>query len=652
MSLVEWLPLNGDLKNQGLNDVTISGSGAYTSNTAGKIGNCILTSTSNKIDLGYNGAQINTGSISMCGWFKLNQAAIEAKLSTLTYPTTAPSATGSLIGNGSYGGIGLVWTANKTTASDPLTSIKVYLYIRSSTNGALASSQYTIPFDTWVHIAGTFDKDTKRGSLYINGSLFAGFNNNAFTDAPSRNLYINYNGVMAGNGPGSYIPFYCNDVRIYDNCLSPMEVHEIAQAKLIHLKLSDPYMEATTNLATSNLSNTCYNGATNKYGYGTNTDMYKDDGYYQGRNCTRVRMGTNGLDAYPYVYFDAFATSGATTYTLSFDYFPTIGDVIGPYSLNGASNWSWSTDDASGSETNVAFLTPIPVKLYQWNHIRITARKYDTSSTARGTGYLRIGSAKHTSNTLNYWLFANVQVEAKDHETGWTALNTTRSAESIGDASGYGHAGTPNNIVVSKDSVMYNISSKFNGSSSYVKVDDNTWMADGMSAFTVNLWAKSDSAWATNTHFFSCTESGGFNTEAGNSGYLRFPHYVYTNSAHTSYNYQYDSNELKLADLPVGSWVMLTWVYDSTGTRTYINGQLHHTYTATSYGMRFNTNARLFLGCEANTANPTPPYFNGQMSDFRMYASALTADDIQSLYSKRGYIDNLGNVYIGEAIEL
>jgi len=54
-------------------------------------------------------------------------------------------------------------------------------------------------------------------------------------------------------------------------------------------------------------------------------------------------------------------------------------------------------------------------------------QKYDTTNTIRGNGYIRIGSSKHTSTSTDYWLFANIQVEAKDHETGYTFPGTTRS---------------------------------------------------------------------------------------------------------------------------------------------------------------------------------------------------------------------------------
>ena len=90
---------------------------------------------------------------------------------------------------------------------------------------------------------------------------------------------------------------------------------------------------------------------------------------------------------------------------------------------------------------------------------------------------------------------------------------------------------------------------------------------------------------------------------------------------------------------------MITLVYETTGTKTYINGELHHTYTNTSYGINFNTNARLFLCCESSTANPTSPYFNGKECDFRIYTTALSADDIKSLYNNNAYIDTAGNIY-------
>ena len=219
------------------------------------------------------------------------------------------------------------------------------------------------------------------------------------------------------------------------------------------------------------------------------------------------------------------------------------------------------------------------------------------------------------------------------------------------DSSGYNHPLVISNVTNTTDTIRYGKSGAFSGTTSYVKINDNTWMAQHAQAMTINLWAKAAS-WNANTHFFSCTESGGFNTEKGNSGYLRFPIYVCTNVEQTSYAYKYDSKEIQISALPIDEWVMLTWIYDSTGTRTYINGQLHHTYTNTSYGIRFNMNARLFLGCEASTANPTTPYFNGQESDFRLYYTALTDTQILELYNTSATIDNTGKIYARELVEI
>jgi len=87
---------------------------------------------------------------------------------------------------------------------------------------------------------------------------------------------------------------------------------------------------------------------------------------------------------------------------------------------------------------------------------------------------------------------------------------------------------------------------------------------------TINLWVYSAN-WASTTKLFSCTESGGWNTESGSSGYIRFPVYVAKNSERTSHGYKYSSKELKISDMTAG-WHMLTFVYDSTGNKVYVDG--------------------------------------------------------------------------------
>ena len=213
----------------------------------------------------------------------------------------------------------------------------------------------------------------------------------------------------------------------------------------------------------------------------------------------------------------------------------------------------------------------------------------------------------------------------------------------IRDCSGYKNNGTIiNTLITSYSSSRYLTSTKFSNNAA-IKVINNNWLSQGMEQLTINVWVKANS-WPTNTRIFSCTESGGFNTEAGNSGYYRFPVYVYTNSGKTTKAYKYDSQEIQISALPTNQWCMLTFVYTTEGTKTYINGQLHHTYTNQSYGICFNTNARLFIGCEASAATPASPYFTGEMSDFRIYATALSSEDILKLYQVQASIDSKGAI--------
>ena len=77
---------------------------------------------------------------------------------------------------------------------------------------------------------------------------------------------------------------------------------------------------------------------------------------------------------------------------------------------------------------------------------------------------------------------------------------------------------------------------------------------------------------------------------------------------------------------------MFTGVYTTSSITTYVDGVLHETGNITSYGVCFNLSAKMCVGAEAATT-PTIPYFNGKLSDFRLYYTALSADDILDLYN-------------------
>ena len=642
MSLVVWLPLNGNLENRGLSGLTFSllENGSFTStNRQGKTGICY-----NNASLAYGGVISNTTielgqKQSMFCWFRF------------TSLSSASTLGGGLVSQHRYpsnSGMGITIRYQSSTTG--------YLSVNTGTGDSRTYNTYygttLLQANTWYHGGYTYDGENIR--IYVNGVCEK---TQALTGMYVPADYITAFCWSMATGSAVCSGYYhlngaLNDVRVYDHCLSPMEVHELALGKFMHLKLDDPYIESTSNIATANLSNSCYNGATNKYSYGTTTDMYKDDGFYQGKNCTRVRMGTNGLDAYPYVYFDDFTATGTDFCTLSFDYFPTIKQTLVPYSYNGYYNWTWHTDEDVGSATNSGSVVITGLKLFQWNHISIIIERYDHTTT-RGTGYIRIGDAKHTSNTLNYWLFANVQVERKDHETGYAPLNTSRTATNIYDVSGCRYDATPNALTVTTDTPLYSHAVVFNGTSSYAKVESTDWMADALNALTVNMWAKTSNWDVSNTRLFSCTESGGFQVGrwSASTGYYTFPVHVYTDSGHTSSAYIYSSTALAISSLPTDEWVMLSFVYTTSGLKIYINGVLHSEYNTTSYGIHYYTSARMFIGCEAYGASPTTPYFNGKISDFRMYATALSVDDIQRLYKSKGYVDNTGNIYAGEFLE-
>lgn len=572
MSLQVWLPLNGSLNNQGLSEVTVTNNGA-TVDSNGKIGSCYLVNS-------------------------------DKQISFSSYP----------------------WMTMK-----PQYNFSCFFWVKGTTNGWLFAcsawefkfrpdhiqvhlagdgqypARYTATFDTdtWYHLGFTWNGTEGKLRLYLNGNLVA------TSDVPSS---ASYDIASSFNIPFDG-PRYINDFRLYDHCLSAKEVKEISKGLILHYKLSDPYIEPTTNLYSGWRSH-CYNGVNGNYSYGTSTDMYYDilD------DTIRVRMGTGGLDAWPFVFFnDITPPSNGEYRTLSFDYYPTIKDKINFYSYGTTGTITWIANGIKGTSGD------IPVNINSWNHISVTIK--NTGSSSEGFGFMKIGTAKHTSSTSNYWLFKNIQIEDKDHSTPFVV--GSRDESTVYDCSGLSNDGTKIGGVTPSSSplsIRYEKSYDFDGSTGSIQIPDlSTLVPSG--EFTMNCWIYHDDTWSSKGYETIFGGPSGFELEAKNT----------STNAPVLHAWSWGKGE---ATYELNKWNMITMTRNASETKFYINGELKITGSAGTI-----PSGNYFIGAWNTSSQQN---YKGKISDFRLYSNVLSVEDIQELYNTSASVDKNGNMYAYE----
>lgn len=641
MSLQIWLPLLTDIHNQGLYNIdgVIPSSNSSSFATSGKLG---------------------IGSMSGTLAWHLSEDMLNNAWSVATWI----KSDGSFIS-----GNNIIFCKNISNAAS---SVQIYFSIIDGTqlnigiNGTSSSltSNYSFSEDNWYHVAATYNGNI--ATLYVNGEKL--ISKSVSGTKPSNALNIRINGRSTNTGNTSVsnynTNFQFNDFRLYDHALSTKEVEEISKGLVLHYKLDNYW------LAENLLVNTHFDS---RYSQTTGWDTSKNGtllaNSWGGYNSGVANQATvyhahlkevNGEYVYEYIKdannswlgisqdgLQSKLTAG-TKYTFSWEQYCVSGsNYVNTglyYYKTGASSAKFHLGYAYGNSGRV---------IGKWQKFTYTFTAPSDADYAKRMAWYVYG-AQGGNGTFYARHF---KLEKGDKATPWNPAKTDTLYAALGyngttiyDSSGYSNNGTIiGNLTAAAGSPRYEVATVFNGTDSAIKVTNNNWCSQGMEALTVNLWAKA-SSWSAKK-LFSCTETGGFNTEGGSSGYLRFPVRVYTNAEKTSTAYKYDNKEIKISDLSTTDWVMITFVYDTTGTKTYINGELHHTYSNTSYGIHFNMNARLFLGCEAKIANPSTPYLDGQESDFRIYATALSAAAIKELYDTSASIDASGNIYARELVE-
>lgn len=615
MSLQVWLPLNGNLNNNGVANITATNNGA-TVDANGKIGSCYYCSgsASSYINTNYS-TNIGTGDFTIAMWIKI------PKITSGSYYAVCTSKAGGAVSTG----FGIYWNYSQ----------KKFLW--STANGSqsqeiwMSTAVDSIVYDKWIHLVMVRNNnDARKGYFYINGIRYE------IASIPTvLNITTGTNLLIGKCSDNNYpIKAYYNDFRIYDHALSAKEVKEISKGLVMHLPLDNngyprPNLLPHTNIAVY--------GAGYMASYSSGTVAVDNTELFNGKPTLKIKPSTSTTSSGGNnLYNSAVPLVLNKTYTYSCYIKSTVADTWDHSSLGHYQVYNSSA--AHNSSDKVYTETTIPAN--RW--VRVSQKFKCTADGALFRSFFIYFA--NTSQTI--WV-ADVKLEEGDTATPW--VPNSADSDYVGgstydntayDESGYRNNGTLSSSkpIIDPDSPRYSASMLFNGSNNYITCGRGSMVRD---AITVNMWAYMDS-WSGYTRMASCTESGGWNFEPSGD---KLSFVVGTGASSCTYKNVLTSKTLG----SLSGWVMFTGTYDGLNLKIYINGVLDNTLAAytTKTPVFYNASNGLFIGCEAggNAVTPAGSYFKGKISDFRIYATALSADDIMELYKSPVSVDNSGTIH-------
>lgn len=587
MALQVWLPLNGKNENQGISGVAINGSPASWGN--GPIGKCGVF-TGQKISIPYD---IDSEQLTITFWF---------------YPDT-PDAWCDVF---SIGAGDNRFEVSRTT--------RYYWYADKTPLISSGSVLGEFSNNKWYHIG--FVITGEQCLLYINGTLQNKYTQtNQLSTVLSGNRKIMLMSRIAGNNTynGSIADF-----RIYDNALSPKEVHEIAQGLCCHYPLNDPYATGSIN----KYSGDNFEGKPSGSSY-TVTKLANERGY----NYKLSYTGT-GNNTWPNFYFPTFSFTAGKTYDYSCK--------VRCHSKN------FNIDFRAAHISNdwVTSMKTITVADNQWHeyHIQI---KLDAKYTRSGTEYntkplVEFYSESLATKDMVYTCdFDLKDVCVSECSTAASGSNGSWADNTVYDTSGMGNHGSVTSAcrpVLAGNSPMYDKCYEF----PYKNYITGKMPFGGQAAsnFTISIWLNQ-------------IEGGAYSTWLNSNGYGDSGLWLAVNTegcAQWGYRGSVSPNYVKGgSNIAVNTWHLFTYVYKEGVATWYLDGKKNCSAT---YADKTIMPAGTFTLGDSYAGSDWNTNFHGKLSDFRIYATALSDEDIAELYNTPVSITSTGTMMTkGELIE-
>ena len=565
MSLQIWLPFTKDDSNYGILDskpfynsgkkVNSDHGGGYEFNNAEK--QCIRYEHKPEIN--------NFKSFSLSCWAKSNTAKKNGILS-LTYSAVILN-TGIRFGN---------IDGQNTIASDKLDML-------------------------WHNYILEFDYNTQIAYFYIDGKLI---NQYKYNDSNGKFKFKYNNGLFVGVdcNDTSINSFHFNgiitDVRVYNHCLSPLEIKQLSVGLIGHYPLNDEYITSTKNLCKSNTWN-----ETTNHTWG-NT-IYTSKIIDIQNNPSSSKIG-NKITC---VTKDATKNGGWSLINNS-NVLVNAGDTY-IYSL-----YIKSTIPINEIDHNLLY-----IYFYNQELGLITERGYKNNIIDCGNGWYRCWGKvvipekcqfvhlysydyPQQAGTYTYYLCAP-QFEKSSELTPYTP--------SVREGSKYCYdiSGLTNNIPLSEDinPLFVSDTARYSGSYNFNEVGQTIGTREHIKP-TKNV---SISAWVKSSKIDTVTEPNvdvdGINIYVNNSGII---HLVGT------------FGDLNSGVSCIDKWTHACGTYDGTTVKLYVNGVLKSSKSYSSdlkyvKGAAISSDSKSGITCK--------------VSDFRIFSTALKDDYITDLYN-------------------
>lgn len=592
-----WLPFtDGVIKNQGLiNDEFITSIDPTFSND-GKLGKCL---EQGQFDMSATMTSkiLNNQALTICFWIYIN--------------AEEGSKGGTIFGNINTN---VEFNNRKFSIFQYPTCNDLHLsWMNDAANAFMMTPIYkgVLPSYQWTHVTVTYHNPTM--TVYINGIkkyTYSSVSNSSSFEYQTRIVWQNAYRKL-------------NDFRIYNECLSPRQVKEISKGLVCHYPMGnvDGKIGGRNLLVKTNQGKTKWANAHADGSYSCESVNWN------GINAVKMSCATPTTSWKMFIFngllenFDKLEPSAI--YTLSYD-------VIGNIKVSFSNLW-----DSDATHSIVASAQGTVIKKTYGFHYIVNITLKDALNKSKQLVYFR-NDLKAGESVI----IANLKFEKGNKATAYTPCpmdDAVMYDNVIYDTSGYGNNGDVTDSTCptwSNDTPRYKGSYVFNGNNQYLKFQNP--ITSSSTDFTISCWVKFDDTTGNST---ICT----MRTAVGNGIAL----FKIGNKIRFDDNAQFTFSDYTIS---ANAWTHVVVTRSSSAKKLYINGELKQ--LTSTVGDMANVYDIGSIGASSASGNSFGNYTKGNISDFRIYATALDNQTIEELYKVGALVDNNGNLMLaGEVIE-